>query len=78
MPWWVTTLRLTGLGWYVVACILLGVLGGLWLDRKLNLLPLFTLLGVLVGMAVAVYGTYRMVVPLMEGKSEKDKNSGKS
>ena len=62
----------------MVACILLGVLGGLWLDRWLGLLPLFTLLGVFLGMVVAIYGIYRMVLPLMALWNNKGKGSGKS
>ena len=27
MDWWIVALRVTGLGWYVAACIVLGVLG---------------------------------------------------
>jgi len=78
MPWWAVALRLTGVGWYVVACILLGVLGGLWLDRWLGLLPLFTLLGVFLGMVVAIYGIYRMVAPLMGHWNNRSKGSGNS
>lgn len=76
--WWVLALRLTGLGWYVVVCILLGVLGGLWLDRRLGILPLFTLLGVLLGSVVAFWGIYRMVVPLMQGRRNKSEGDEKS
>jgi len=75
--WWVVALRLTGLGWYVVVCILLGVLGGLWLDRRLGVLPLFTLLGVLMGSAVAFWGIYRMVVPLMREKRDDSESEEK-
>lgn len=78
MQWWVVALRLTGLGWYVVACILAGVLGGLWLDRKFGVLPLFTLLGVFLGLIVAIVGIYRMVEPLMEGKNKRNKDSERS
>lgn len=78
MPWWVVALRLTGLGWYVVACILLGVLGGLWLDKRLGSLPLFTLLGVLLGMVVAFFGIYRMVTPLMGQDTSRKKDGEKS
>jgi F0F1-type ATP synthase assembly protein I len=65
MPWWALALRITGLGWYVGLCIVLGVVGGLWLDRRLGSMPLFTLLGVAVGSIVAFYGVYKMVLPLL-------------
>ena len=58
-------LRLLGLGWYVAACIVIGVVGGVALDRLLGLAPLFTLLGVLFGTVAAFYGLYKMVRPLL-------------
>ena len=58
-------MRLLGLGWYVALCIVLGVAGGLWLDEKLNARPLFTFLGLALGLAVAFYGAYKLVQPLL-------------
>ena len=49
-------LRLTGLGWYVATCIVVGVVGGVALDLWLGLKPLFTLLGILLGTTAAFYG----------------------
>ncbi len=57
-------LRLLGLGWYVAACIVVGVLVGIFLDRQLETKPIFTLLGVLFGTFAAFYGLYKMVRPL--------------
>ena len=68
----VLAMRLLGLGWYIAASIVLGVGGGLLLDRWLGTVPLFTLLGVLVGSVVGFYGMYRMVLPLMRGIDESD------
>ena len=58
-------LRLTGLGWYVATCILVGVFGGVALDKMLGVTPLFTLLGLLFGITAAFYGVFRMLQPLM-------------
>ena len=55
-------LRLLGIGWYFALSITLGVGGGVWLDRQLGITPLFTLLGLFLGMAAAFYGGYRMIV----------------
>jgi len=68
-------LRLTGLGWYVSACIVVGVVGGVALDKLLNVAPLFTLLGVLLGIATAFYGLYKMVRPLL-GNDQYTKKPG--
>ena len=57
--------RLLGLGWYVAVCIVLGVLGGVWLDERLGVTPLFILLGVGLALIVAGWGAYRMAAPLL-------------
>ena len=66
-------LRLLVLGWYVALSIILGTWGGLWLDRRLETLPLFTLAGVVTGSVVAFYGVYRMVLPLVSGDNGAEK-----
>ena len=71
-------LRLIGLGWYVSSCIVVGVVGGVALDKLVNLAPLFTLLGVLLGTVAAFYGLYKMVRPLLGANqySEKPGDNG--
>ena len=66
MPTWALALRLMGVGWYVAASILVGIVGGYWLDKWLGTTIVFTILGVVLGTAVAFYGLYRMVQPLMD------------
>ena len=61
-------MRLLGLGWYVALSIVLSVGGGLWLDGKLDVRPLFTLLGLALGLVVAFYGAYKMVQPLLNNE----------
>ena len=68
----VIAVRLLGLGWYVAIAIILGVVGGLWLDDRIGTLPLFTLLGVLLGSVAAFYGLYRMVEPLFNVNEQTD------
>jgi F0F1-type ATP synthase assembly protein I len=67
-------MRLIGLGWYVGVCIFLGVWGGLWLDTRLGTRPLLIIVGLLVGLFVAFYGVYRMILPNIE---KKHNNKGK-
>lgn len=67
MDWWVVGLRLMGLGWYVAACIILGVLGGLGLDKLVGTIPLFTLIGTVLGTVLAFWGLYKMVRPVIYG-----------
>ncbi len=67
-------LQLLGLGWYVALCIVVGAVGGIWLDRISGLTPLFTLLGVLLGTVAAFYGLYKMVRPLFDNNSTTGKS----
>ena len=68
---WVAALRLTGVGFYISACIVLGIIAGLWLDGKLNTEPLFMLLGLLFGLVIAIIGVYHMIRPLINGSQDK-------
>ena len=63
-------LRLVGIGWYVGICIGGGGFGGFLLDKELGLSPLFTLVGLGLGIAVAVVGMYRMLMAVLSGPSE--------
>ena len=72
----VVALQLIGMGWYVAACIIGGLLGGVWLDRKLGVLPVFTLAGVVLGTVMAFYGIYKMVLPLLNNVQGIDKQNG--
>ena len=73
-------LRLTGLGWYVATCIIIGVVGGVFLDKALGLKPLFTLLGILFGITSAFYGLFKMIQPLIKpeqnGTADKTQDNG--
>lgn len=60
------------MGWFVGASILLGVLGGLWLDSKLNTGPLFIIAGLMLGVIIAFYGVYRMLLPLISNKQNRE------
>lgn len=61
MKWWMQALRLMGVGWYIALCIIFGLLIGLWIDGKVETHPLFTLVGLALGLATAFLGVYRMV-----------------
>ena len=68
MPQWlIVALRLTGLGWYVAACIVIGIVGGVWLGKLTGQVALMVLAGTVLGSVVAFYGVYRMVLPAIYG-----------
>ena len=75
-PWWVTAAQFTGIGWYLAAAIVLPTLGGVWLDERAGTSPLFILLGILLGVTVALYGTYRMVSSFLMGSRGADHGEG--
>jgi ATP synthase protein I len=68
---WEAALRFIGVGWFVGVSILLGVWGGLWLDAKLGTAPIMVIVGLILGLVVAFYGVYRMLIPLMRDRRNK-------
>ena len=71
---WEAALRFIGVGWFIGISILLGVLGGLWLDSKFGTKPILVIVGLILGLVVAFYGVYRMLLPLMRSKKDKENN----
>ncbi len=72
MKRWRIALSLIGVGWYIGLSIIAGVLGGLWLDNRINTKPLFVIIGLILGIVVAVYGVYRMLIPLIKDDQDKE------
>ena len=71
-----TVLQLVGIGWYVGICIAGGSFGGLWLDKQFDSGPLLTLLGLAIGIAVALAGMFRMLMAVLSDKTEADESTG--
>jgi len=68
MSRWMVALRLVGVGFFIGGSIVLGVVAGIWLDGSLNTSPALAIVGLLLGIGVAFYGVYRMLLPLMKNK----------
>ena len=68
---WRTALRLVGMGWYVGFCIVSGLVVGRWLDNVLGA-SLLWIIGLLFGIFIAFYGMYRMLLPFISNKREKE------
>ena len=67
-----TVLKLVGIGWYVGICIGVGALLGMWGDGVFNLRPVLTLIGVGIGIFLAVTGMYRMLMGVLKNRSGND------
>ena len=64
--WVAPTAYLLGAGWFFATSIILGVVIGRWADSASGLEPTFTLIGIILGLAVALIGGFRMVKPFMD------------
>jgi NADH:ubiquinone oxidoreductase subunit 5 (subunit L)/multisubunit Na+/H+ antiporter MnhA subunit len=67
----VAALRLTGVGFFIGGAIALGVFAGLWADNKFDTNFLW-LVGLILGLVVAFYGVYQMLLPLVRDKQDKE------
>ena len=72
---WEAAVRLLGVGFFIGGSILLGVVGGLWLDSKLNTSPILVIVGLILGIAIAFYGVYQMLLPLIMGSRRNKENN---
>jgi len=72
MSRWVAAMRLIGVGFFIGGSILLGVFAGRWLDSRLDTEPVFVIVGLFLGIAVAFYGVYQMLLPLISNRQGKE------
>ena len=70
MSRWVAAFRLVGVGFFIGGSIILGVFAGLWVDDRLNT-SLFWIIGLILGIIVAFYGVYRMLLPFIGNKRDR-------
>lgn len=70
----IAALRLIGVGFFIGSSIVLGVVVGRWFDIRLNTSPVLAIVGLLLGITVAFYGVYRMLLPLIGSKRNEGKN----
>jgi len=57
--------RLVGIGFYIAICIVLGTLGGRELDRALDTGRLLTLLGLALGLVLALWGGFHQLMEVL-------------
>jgi F0F1-type ATP synthase assembly protein I len=74
---WLPMMSLMGMGFYIAIAIVLGIWGGHWLDAKFNTGPLWLIIGLILGIAVAGLGVYNMLKPIIENAKKTENNSKK-
>lgn len=62
-------LRLIGIGWYFVLVVVGGLVGGFFLDGALGARPVFTLLGLVAGLGLGIFGGYSLLMDVLRGQS---------
>ena len=67
------TVRLTGLGFYIAFCIAGGVIGGVEIDRWLDTGRLFAVLGLFLGLALALTGGFLLLMDVLKTADGKEK-----
>jgi F0F1-type ATP synthase assembly protein I len=60
------------LSWTMLFSLVLPLLGGIWLDNKLDTAPLFILIGAVLGIFAATVGVARMAMRTFAQVSPKD------
>ena len=68
--------RLVGIGFYIGTCIVVGTLGGAQVDKLLDTGKLFTVVGLLLGLALALYGAYLQLMEVLDA-IDKRRKAGK-
>ena len=63
--------KYAGLGFQLVASILLFLYLGRWVDRRIGTEPLFLLLGVFTGLAASIYSMYRSLMADQRREAER-------
>ena len=58
-------IQLTGLGWYLAVCIAGGIVGGALADSWLDTKPVLTLAGLFLGLGLAFYGGYKLLMQVI-------------
>ena len=71
MDKWVYASRFVGVGFFIAGAIIGGLILGFWLDSKFGK-TFFWIIGLLLGIIVAVVGVYRMLIPLLNDNNSKN------
>lgn len=62
--------RLIGIGFYLVASLIMPLLLGIWLDNQLNSEPILTLVMLFLGLLLGFFGVYKQVKEVIGSKKK--------
>jgi F0F1-type ATP synthase assembly protein I len=66
-------LSLLSIGWYFALCIVGGIAGGLLLDNLADTKPIFALIGLFLGLALAFWGGYKLLMQVVSATAAESK-----
>lgn len=58
-------LQLTGIGWFIAISISGLALLGVWIDRLINIKPVGVISGIILGVILAGFGSFKMIKRIM-------------
>lgn len=64
------------MSWTMLFSLLLPLLAGIWLDKKLGTVPLFILIGAILGISAATIGVARMTIRTFAKTTDADPVTG--
>jgi ATP synthase protein I len=71
------TARLIGIGFYIALCIVIGTIGGRELDKAVDTGSLFTIIGLALGLALALYGGIQQLMEVLAEINRRRTGEGK-
>jgi F0F1-type ATP synthase assembly protein I len=58
------------LGFLIAVPLIIFLLGGLWLDKKMQTTPLFLILGLLLNFGITMIEVKKLILPFLEKRSQ--------
>jgi F0F1-type ATP synthase assembly protein I len=63
-----TSFKLLGIGWFLAICIVGSGALGYFLDNTFNMLPLFTLIFIVLGILIGIFGTMKIILIILSSE----------
>lgn len=63
-----TTFKLLGIGWFFAICIIGSGVFGYFLDKTFNMLPVLTLIFLMFGIFIGIFGTMKLITKILSSE----------